>query len=265
MSNVKETLEAVQGIVEAVPVYEDLIQPASKELSKGMLTLAKTVNMALAPLSAMVWGYEKIRDNLIPSLKEKLKNVPEENIITPQPEIAVPAIEALRYTGHNEELREMFSNLLANAMDISTESNAHPAFVEIIKQISSDEAKIIKSLANNPHIPIIRVRLFELNGNTNRFAEPLTNFSYLSYQIQCAHPELGPSYFVNMVRLGLANISYEVYDVSPNAYDQVENHPAVKEWKDKAPGINKRFEIQRGTISISPFGIKFIESCVLSK
>ncbi|WKA57149.1 hypothetical protein QWY16_11620 [Planococcus shenhongbingii] len=60
MSNIKDTADAIKGIVEAVPVYEDALQPAAQELSKGFVVLAKTVNMALAPLSGLVWGYERI-------------------------------------------------------------------------------------------------------------------------------------------------------------------------------------------------------------
>jgi hypothetical protein len=159
----------------------------------------------------------------------------------------------------------MFSNLLATAIDNSTAFKAHPSFVEIIKQINSDEAKIIRSLSYDVNKPIIRVRLFELEGNTERFAETLSNFSVVPYEVNCSYPELGPSYFVNMERLGLVNLSYDIYDVRPNAYEKVENHPLVTEWREQSPNLKKRFEIQRGALSLTPFGIKFIESCVTSK
>lgn len=265
MSNVKETIEAVQGIVEAVPVYEDMLQPASKELGKGALTLAKTINMVLAPLSLMVWSFEKVKTTLVSGLEKKLTHVPEENIVTPAPEIAVPAIEALRYTGHNDELREMFTNLLATSMDNDTAANAHPSFVEIIKQISSDEAKIIQYLVNEKSLGIIRVRLFELNTGIEKYAEPLANFSSLPYEINCAYPEQGTSYFENLERLGLISLSYDVYKTTPNAYEKTENHPVVNEWRDNSPRLNKRFEIQRGGITLTSFGRKFIDACVISK
>lgn len=63
-SNVRHTIEAVKGIVEAVPVYEDLAQPAAQELGRGLLTIAKTVNVLLAPLKVVVWGYEQFEDFL---------------------------------------------------------------------------------------------------------------------------------------------------------------------------------------------------------
>lgn len=262
MSNVKDTLEAVQGIVEAVPVYEDMLQPATQELSKGVLTIAKTINMALFPLAGLVWSYEKIKDKLLKSLEKKLKDVPEENIITPDASIAVPTIEALRYTGQNEELREMFSTLLATAMNSSSARFAHPAFVEIIKQINHDEAKIIKYLTSGNATAIVRVRMFDPDSTEERFAEPIANFSTLPFVANCTFPELGPSYLENLERLGLANISYDVYSILPDAYVHIENHPIIQHWKDAAPSYNKRFEIQRGAFTLTSFGKKFIKSCV---
>ncbi|AGK52059.1 DUF4393 domain-containing protein [Bacillus sp. 1NLA3E] len=262
MSNVKETVEAVQGIVEAVPVYDDMLQPAAKELSSGLLTVAKTINIALAPLSALVWSYEKVKDRFMPRLEEKLKNVPEENIVTPEPSIAVPVIEALRYTGHNNELCEMFSSLLASAMDRTTAPKAHPSFVEIIRQINSDEAKIINLLDKSNSMPIIKIRLYDKNSAENGFAEPLVSFSNLPYAANCSYPDLGQSYLENLERLGIINLSYSVYCTVPSAYIPIENHPIIDAWRKQSTKVDKRFEIIRGALTLTAFGRKFIETCV---
>jgi hypothetical protein len=211
----------------------------------------------------MVWSYEKIKEQFIPRLEEKLKSVPAENIITPEPSIAVPVIEALRYTGHNDELRELFSSLLAAAMNSDTAFKAHPSFVELIKQINSDEAKIIKLFSDDLAKPLLKIRLYDINSPLNAYAEPLINFSNLPYEANCTFPELGPSYIENLERLGLINISYTVYNTLPNAYDFIENHPIVTNWKDLADQSTvKRFEINRGAVTLTSFGKKFLESCV---
>ena len=145
---VTEIANAVAAVVKEVPVYQDAIQPAAQELGKALGTVAKLVNIALAPVSGLVWGYEQIREFTATKVAEKLKGVPEEEIITPKPNVAGPAIEALRYTGHEESLSEMYANLLATAMTKDKASLAHPAFVEIIRQLTPDEAKIL-ALFNN--------------------------------------------------------------------------------------------------------------------
>ena len=57
-NNVRDAADAVTGLVRAVPVYEDIAQPAARELGVALQTVAKTVHIALAPVSALVWGYD---------------------------------------------------------------------------------------------------------------------------------------------------------------------------------------------------------------
>ncbi|WP_368192497.1 hypothetical protein [Aeromonas sp. s8] len=59
--SVEGTINAVTGLAKAVPIYQDAIQPAAKEIGKALGTVAKTVNVALSPVSALVWGYEQIK------------------------------------------------------------------------------------------------------------------------------------------------------------------------------------------------------------
>src|SRR5258705_4181549 len=103
----RDTAETVKGIVEAVPVYQDVVQPAAREVGKGLQTVAKTIHIALAPLAALVWGYEHMSDFLGEALTKRLKNVPPDRIITPQTTVAGPALEALKYAGPDPELREL--------------------------------------------------------------------------------------------------------------------------------------------------------------
>ena len=63
-SKVKSTIDVVTSLAKAIPVYNDAIQPAAKEVGKSLATVTKTINIALAPVSALVWGFEKIQDYL---------------------------------------------------------------------------------------------------------------------------------------------------------------------------------------------------------
>lgn len=55
--------------------------------------------------------------------------------------IAGPTLEALRYTYDETELREMYENLLASAMDTRIVNQAVPSFVDAIKQMSPLDGK----------------------------------------------------------------------------------------------------------------------------
>ena len=126
-----------------MPVYQDLVQPAAKELGTALQTVAKTVHIALAPVSALVWGYDQIRDWVQKAVTEKLKDVPPEEITPPRVAVAAPTIEALRFAADEPILRELYANLLATSMTSMKRSKAHPAFVDIIKQLEVIDVHVL--------------------------------------------------------------------------------------------------------------------------
>lgn len=260
LGEVKDTSEAVRGILEAVPVYEDALQPAAQELGKGFLTLAKTVNMALSPLSGMVWGYEKISQYLESSIANKLKGVSEERIIIPDPSVAGPAIEALRFTAHNEEIREMFSSLLATAMNSDIAEKAHPSFVEIIKQLSPDEAKLISNIPHNGLFPLVGVNSVE-KKEFGGFYVLKKNFSNLPYILNCSHPEMTSSYFENLDRLGLISIDTVTRILEEDTYRPLEEHLVIQSVVASVRDPLREANIIRYSFSRTEFGEKFINAC----
>lgn len=260
MSNLKDTSDAIKGIVEAVPVYQDLLQPAVQELGKGVHTLAKTVHIALSPISAFIWGYDRIKDFIQKSLEEKLKSVPKENIISPAPEVAVPAIEALRYLGHREELREMFSRLLATSMNSETASLAHPSFVEILKQISSDEAKILKSMHSDGFQPIIN--LHALVGEKRHYINTIKNFTLIPYLADCEFTELGPTYIENIIRLGLIHIDHGTHITDPNSYNELSTHPLILDNIARIESAGMEHSIKKFVFYRTSFGEVFYNACI---
>jgi hypothetical protein len=155
ISKVKDVIDATTGLVKAVPIYKDLVQPAAKEIGTALGTIAKAVNVALVPISGMIWSYETIKDFVATKVSIKLQNIPSKNIETPNPAVAGPALEALKYTGQDKTLREMYANLLANALDIDTKNDAHPSFVEIIKQLSPKEALLLLFLSEKTTYPAV--------------------------------------------------------------------------------------------------------------
>lgn len=128
-NTIRDATEAIKGVVEAVPVYQDTVQPAAKEIGTALQTVAKTLHILLAPVSALVWGYDKIKDHVATKVSSRLEGVPTERLKAPEPNVAGPALEALRYTGYQESLRDLYTNLLATSIDSATAHEAHPAFV----------------------------------------------------------------------------------------------------------------------------------------
>jgi hypothetical protein len=199
------------------------LAPKSPELNKAVEIVSKSVDTALSPLSAFIWSYEKIKDFVSSKVSEKLKEVPPEDIIPPKPHIAVPAIEALRYTGEEEELSNKYANLLASSMDVKTAMTAHPGFVEIIKQMTPDEAKLMKYFSKSQLLPLITLRLETGSGGF----DIIKHFSFFGEQAGCDFNNLVPSYLDNLSRLGLIKIPDNYWYTDPNVYLQLENHPSI--------------------------------------
>lgn len=97
----KELIKA--GVDLAKLVYDDAIQPLARETGQALGTVGKTVNVALAPLRGLVWSWDQIEVFVTRKITEKLeqRNVPPARIRPPNPDIAIPAIEALRYSQRN--------------------------------------------------------------------------------------------------------------------------------------------------------------------
>ncbi|MCP3943735.1 MAG: DUF4393 domain-containing protein [Desulfobacteraceae bacterium] len=156
--NTKQTIDAVTALIKEVPIYEDAVQPFAKETGKALATVGKAVNVALSPISLLVWSYDEIKDFVEKKVTEKLKNVPENRMTTPPLNVVGPAVEALRFTGQEETLKDMFANLIANSLDSKTVLEAHPSFVDIIKSLSPDEGLILKIFKSALQFPVIDIK-----------------------------------------------------------------------------------------------------------
>jgi hypothetical protein len=265
-NKIRDAADAVKGILQAVPVDQDVVQPTAKEVGAALQTVVRTIHIALAPVSALVWGYDLIREFVLNRVAEKLKDVPIEDISIPRPNVAGPALEALKYTGHEETLREMYANLLAASMDKRTASGAHPAFVEIIRQLTPDEARIIKLFTQDRPFPLLSVMgMHKVQTHTQVGGyEMLTNFSLVGYEAGCEFPHLTPAYLDNLCRLGLAEIPEMWVYTAPGLYDALENHPyvvAAKQSVETHEGLVP--EIQRKGLRVTELGRQFCRICVV--
>lgn len=100
---------------------------------------------------------EKLRDETI---AETAKIHPD-NIQEPKLSIIGPTLEASQYYIEEEELRSLFSKLLASSMDKSKNKILHPSFVEIIKQLSPEDALFLKEFKNSSRIPFGKILSIE--------------------------------------------------------------------------------------------------------
>lgn len=247
----------------ASPIYQDLIQPSVRESGE---IIKRTVRMALSPLRALLFSYEIIEGFISTKVEGLLKRVPAEDIVKPALNVVGPAFEALRFTGNASELSDMYANLLAASMYSKTKNGAHPAFVEIIKQMTPDEARLIRLFSTSRPFPLLSVRYDWIENRPPKIGgeDILVHFSHFGIDAHLECPDMTPTFVNNICRLGLGQIPPGQVYASEGIYEPLENSPEVQSEKkkiEKNPEL--RCSLKREGFWLTEFGKQFIKTCVL--
>ena len=258
-----KSLEILKDAATAVAkeMYNDAGRPILNPTGETLGLIPRTVRAALLPLEKWVVGREYNLAVTKKLLELKLQNVAPEQIVTPEAYIGVPALQYISYCMDSEELRDMYANLLAKSMNEVTRNGVHPSFVEIIKQLCPDEAKILRIVSGI--IPVITLR--KENAKYEGI-DVLRNFSDISEKAKCEHPDNIPQYLDNLERLGIINNALTLSSlVDKSIYDPLKNHPSIKELEafySTELGEEQSIRIQEGYFYLSNFGRSFKKVCI---
>ena len=135
--------------------YDDLAHPAAHATGQIVSFIPRTVKVWLGKWEKWILNGEYTIRETEKLLGEKLKHIPEDKIVEPEPYVAVPAIQQLSYSLDSDELRELYANLLASSMNADKKSDVHPAFVDIIKQLTPSEAKLLSLIYACPYNSVL--------------------------------------------------------------------------------------------------------------
>ncbi|MBI5260249.1 MAG: DUF4393 domain-containing protein [Bradyrhizobium sp.] len=183
-------------------IYKDAGKPAAKQVGQLAQDLVKTIQLALAPLQ-FAGAYQ---DRLRAFIDRSVRAVPEERRVSPPPQILGPIVEGIRYEPEGTPLDALFSGLLSSSMDADCVAVAHPAFPSIIRQLSSDEAKILSALKTGRYLHVY-TRAFD--HTKNLFVGPIKiELDELPKQ-DLSYPENVPIYMQHLDKLGLAGVFQE--------------------------------------------------------
>lgn len=211
--------EGLGKTIETVPdVYDDALKPATQESGKTLALIPRAINAALVPLRQWIAEREYKLSETEKLLAKKLEHVGEDKIVTPETYVAVPALQAISYSMNSEELRNLYANLLAKAMNSDTKESVHPSFVEIIKQMSPTDALIFSKIIASTIRPLITIKISTPNGGERIFAENCSWITDISLE-RCR------TSFDNLSRLGLIEIPYGESHTAKNNYNFIRSNP----------------------------------------
>lgn len=101
-------------------------------------------------------------------------------MVEPEPGVAGPLFDYVKYVFSNADLEEMFNKLLSATINIDTKDDVHPAFVPLLCQLSTYDANILnilyhENLFNFPYVDFeIEYYFGEENNSVNSEVYKLT-------------------------------------------------------------------------------------------
>ena len=242
-------------------IAEDTPEMRAAARSMAARTAVKErVKLKLYEPFALMLGVSKtyFEDKFPQEMGAKIADIPDENLVTPPANVAVPALQGLSYSFEEPNLKELYLNLLATASDDRKAIEAHPAFAEVIKQLTPSETKLLNTTLRHRTVAAVRVK--------NELADPPRSFVILrshliplvdATQQPIIEPQ-APAWIDNWQRPGLVDVTYTEFAPQAGMYDWVETRPEYVELA-KLPDITK-LNFDKGLIRNTDFGQQFFRA-----
>lgn len=248
--------------------YNDALKPIVRPTGELLGLVPRAIKAAFASLEKWTLRREYNVKETELLLAKKLEHIDPEKIVSPEPYIAVPALLQISYSIDNEELRNMYANLLSRAMNIDTKDTVHPAFTDIIKQLSPDEALLLKYIYKDKptkgHECTIPFVTLIYHNYVNTYNIVINKFSNFPEKAGCTLEPYAKIYFDNLERLGILESVHE--RIQALNYQELKEHPyihdQIEELLEDEAFSRGNINFQEGIYQLTVLGIQFCETCV---
>lgn len=234
-----------------------------KKLAKAAGTTVDILNSLLRTVqrapSTAVSGGQAFGRKFKALLSKRIGEIPADRRVRPLDAIAVPALHALTLRIDEPEIADMFATLLCSSMDRETAGQAHPAFVRVLSEIVSDEAKILRHLRDFDAVPAIDV--FSTESGTGLVGARLEGLSLIAIEAGAENRGALPVYTRNLIRLGL--VAMEVDEVFEDSkYEKLESSTPIRAVMEHVKSKGRIPELRRRAIRLTEFGRAFLRVCL---
>lgn len=244
---------------------KDVVETLAEPINKLTIPVATSAGQTLQDIWDLVFGgfgtyvekkrFARLQDfnSFKQSFENKVLQIPEECLCEPRLSVLGPALEASKFYFEEEDIREMFANLLAASVDSRKAEKIHPSFVEIIKQMSPLDAQNL-SCFKAGKLPIAEYRRTEKSG----FIVLLSNV-FLSNSSEQDLSAQSKS-ISTLSYLGLINVDYLTH-LTDNAFYAAFDKTSIYQIFCDSFGKDN-VTVQHGLASITPIGKQFISICL---
>ncbi|EOW9373253.1 TPA: DUF4393 domain-containing protein [Vibrio cholerae] len=276
-----DLMKSVFGSVDLLKeIYGDLAKPSVVKVGEALETVFGLGNTALLPLTLLNEVSRMRFQKNLERYRVKMENCPSDDVQPVPPEVGVPIVEKLMYVS-DDTLVDMYAKLLASASNKKLCNVAHPSFVNIINNLSPEEAKLLIDLSNDNILPFVEVKR---NVEQKGFTVIDDLYTKYSYNDILENKSNSSAYFSNLEGLGIIKIRKDVYISNKLLYSDLESkymsqfsvmalvrskvESLTSEQKDEilpklteAEKMISEIGFNHGKIEITPFGLLFLKAC----
>lgn len=194
-------------------------------------------------------------------LSNEIDKIPLEKRTEPNTQVAMNALADSQYCVEEPILRTMFCKLLASASSSDTAHLTHPIFSAIIKRMAPFDADLLMRLAPHGTLPIVCIRLE--NIDKEGYMEHTKHVLAVNGTVLEDTKLVAASLDV-LQSLGLISIDYQQHLVGDNYYEPFEKCRLYKDLQleiEKNHQNEHRLKLQRGILSMTDLGTRFISVC----
>lgn len=272
LTEMSEESKEPKGLLPAM--YADLLSPSAKEIGG---TVHNVVRLALRPLNGLVLSVDQAAELAGRAIAERIRKyrIPENKVVTPAPELYGAVVVSLQTAAADPDLRELFINLLTTAMVADSSANAHPAYVQILRQLTPHEARLVQHFRFSPPVPMIafrgvlrKERVAHSGGPLLSYFEiELPNVTALGETTRCDDYGTMSRAIDNLARLGVIRVDRPIWPHSEEEYADLESHSVIAEALATLSEAGVEYKIEpeltyrRLEIRPTSFGENFISAC----
>lgn len=244
----KAAEKAVEGIDKHIAEpLDNLVRPSSEVIGETTAEICKGF-MSKKKLNSLIksMAREKAALRFKEELDKKYKMIPYDLLVEPDLHVLMQAFEDADACLTEEELSDMFANLITGAIRADYKDIIHPSFSTIIKQMNSNDAKILKIFKqkNNQSISDFYYYFNYLNKDNDLKME------YTTIEVSIN----------NLVRLGLISPNYNLdYSIFQRIQNEEYAHAERFPYSSYIP--HEKIEPTVESYSLSQFGQNFLCVC----
>lgn len=258
----KPTPKTIENLSElANKVYDDGLKKPVQQTGEVLSLIPRAIKAALEPFERLILYREYSIAVTEKMLEEKLADTDPEEIVSPEPYVAVPAINAVAYCSDSDELRNLYANLIARSMLKTEKDKVHPAFVEIIKQLSPTDAIVLKFLYEKSGLfsPVVHLQWYNPKNRTHiNIMKNICNIDAYDYQTTSMSIE-------NLQRLSLIEISTDEKFSKEEDYEKILKSSKFDKFMKGIVVLSDPEDIPKfikASIQPTTFGFTFCETCI---